>query len=159
MSLPALQLAAPFDPDTIRSNRLRRFHTYWNARRGKHAMPARGDIDPTEIPWMLGFLSLHDILPDGGFRFRVDASNTSAMFGVDMTGRRVDEYPDAEIRERIRAALEAVVLTRAPLRSDLDYATPYETWRYERLVLPLGADGRTPDMLMSAIDVALMQVA
>lgn len=159
MSLPALQLPTPFDPDTIRSNRLRRFYAYWDARRGKRAMPARADIDPTEIAWMLGNVSLHDVLPDGGFRFRVDASNTSAMFGVDMTGRRVDEYPDADIRERIRAALETVVLTRAPLRSDLDYATPYETWRYERLVLPLGADGHTPDMLISAIDVAPMQVA
>jgi hypothetical protein len=122
-------------------------------------MPARADIDPTEMPWMLGYVSLHDVLADGGFRFRVDASNTSAMFGFDMTGKRVDEYPIADVRERIRAALETVVLTRRPLRSDLDYATAYEKWRYERLVLPLAADGATPDMLMSAIDVAPMREA
>ncbi|MBL8808393.1 MAG: PAS domain-containing protein [Rhodospirillales bacterium] len=154
--MPALQYPASFDPDAIRSNRLRRFYAYWHARRLDRAMPARGDIDPTEMPWMLGYVSLHDVLPDGGFRFRIDASNTSAMFNVDMTGRRVDEYPVPEIRERIRTALETVVLTRQPLRSDLDYATRYDRWRYERLVLPLAADGRTPDMLMSAVDVAPM---
>ncbi|MBI1244557.1 MAG: PAS domain-containing protein [Alphaproteobacteria bacterium] len=156
MTEPALQFAEGFRPDTIRSNRLRRFYTYWDARRGTRAMPARCDIDPTEVPWMLGYVSLHDVLPDGGFRFRVDASNTSAMFGIDMTGRRLDEYPIPDVRERIRSALETVVLTREPLRTDLDYATSFEKWRYERLILPLGTDGRVPDMLMSAIDVAPM---
>ena len=159
MIQPALALDNAFQPDTIRSNRLRRFHAYWDARRGARAMPAHSDIDPVEIPWMLGYVSLHDVLPDGGFRFRVDASNTSAMFGIDMTGRRLDEYPDGEMRERIRRALETVVLIRRPLRSDLDYATAFNHWRYERLVLPLAADGATPDMLMSAIDVAPMHAA
>lgn len=143
-----------FDPDELRSKRLRRFYSYWSGRCGGREMPARRDIDPIDIPWMLGYVTLHDVLPDGGFRFRIDASHTAAMFGFDMTGRTLAEYPVPEVREMIRSSLVAVIETRQPQRKDLDYGTAFRHWRYERLILPLSDDGERIDILMSAIDVA-----
>ncbi|MBI3507483.1 MAG: PAS domain-containing protein [Proteobacteria bacterium] len=147
-------LSGDFDPASLRSKRLRRFFEYWNAKRGTREMPARGNIDPVEIPWLLGYVTLHEVLPEGGFRFRIDATHTANMFGFDMTGRTLAEYPDAQVREMIRSSLVAVLETRQPQRKDLDYGTSFRQWRYERLILPLSEDGARIDMLMSAIDVA-----
>ena len=147
---------AELDPNSVRSNRLRRFFGYWDGRRGQRMMPARSDIDPVEIPWMLGYVTLHDARPGQNFRFIIDGTRTAEMFGIDMTGRTVDEYPIPDIREMIRRTLATVVETRRPLRSDLDYGVKHQCWRYERLILPLGADGANVDMLMSAVDVAPM---
>jgi hypothetical protein len=155
MKMPASTLdRIEFDPDTLRGNRLRRFYSYWDGRRGTRAMPARRDIDPVDIPWMLGFVTLHEVLPDGGFRFRVDATHTANVFGVDMTGRTLDEYPSPEVREMIRASLTTVVESRVPLRRDLDFGAKFQNWRYERLILPLSDDGERVNMLFSAIDAA-----
>jgi len=143
-----------FDPDTVRGNRLRRFYSYWDGRRGLREMPARRDIDPVDIPWMLGFVTLHEVLPRGNFRFRVDATHTANVFGVDMTGRTLDEYPSPDVREMIRSSLTKVLETRIPLRADLDFGTRFQNWRYERLILPLSDDGERINMLFSAIDAA-----
>lgn len=155
MRIPAITLPEPeFDPATLRGNRLRRFYSYWDGRRGRRAMPARRDFDPVDIPWMLGFVTLHEVLPGGDFLFRVDATNTASMFGIDMTGRTLAEYPVVSVREMIRRALTIVAETGRPLRSDLDYDSAHSHWRYERLILPLSDDGERPNMLFSAIDVA-----
>jgi hypothetical protein len=153
--LAAIDLAtAPeFDPASLRSERLGRLYRYWDQRRGDRTMPARSDIDPIDMPWILGFLTLHDVLPEGGFRFRVDASYTATMFGIDMTGRPLDEYPIPAVRDMIRRSLDLVCATARPLRSDMDYGSAVRHWRYERLILPLASDGCRVDMLMSSIDV------
>jgi hypothetical protein len=148
-----LATASEFDPGSLRSERLGRLYRYWDERRGARPMPGRADIDPIDVPWILGYLTLHDVLPEGGFRFRVDASYTASMFGVDMTGRMLDEYPIATVRDMIRRSLELVCTTGRPLRSDMDYGSVVRHWRYERLILPLSADGSRVDMLMSSIDV------
>jgi hypothetical protein len=148
-----------FDPHQLRGARLRRLHEYWDQRRAGRTMPARADLDPVEMAFALGYVTLHDVLPEGGYRFRVDATQTAAMFGIDMTGRTLDQYPIPEIREMIRRSLDAVAASARPLRSDLDYGSPYRHWSYERLILPLSADGTRVDMLMSAVDIAPMPVA
>jgi hypothetical protein len=103
---------------------------------------------------MLGFVTLHEVLPCGNFRFRVDATHTADVFGVDMTGRTLDEYPAPDVREMIRASLTTVIETRVPLRRDLDFGARFQNWRYERLILPLSDDGERINMLFSAIDAA-----
>jgi hypothetical protein len=84
----------------------------------------------------------------------VDATHTADVFGVDMTGRTLDEYPAPDVREMIRASLTTVIETRVPLRRDLDFGARFQNWRYERLILPLSDDGERINMLFSAIDAA-----
>lgn len=125
-------------------------------------MPTRADLDPLEMrPW-LGNLVLIDVTPDLRFVYRLYGTAFVDSFGVDMTGRSVDDLP-AEQRERVRADYEAVRAggqprsrlytavfeatsssgLRPPLASGIR-APQVVTW--ERLVLPLG--GAAADVVM-----------
>ena len=47
---------------TITDARLRALYEYWMEKRGDRAMPARADIDPTEIPDLLPIVGLADVI-------------------------------------------------------------------------------------------------
>jgi hypothetical protein len=153
---------APLRPD-LTDPRLAALYAYWDGKRAGRAMPVRGDIDPLEMrPW-LGNLLLIDALPDGRFVYRLYGTRFVDSFGLDMTGRSVDELP-ADQRDRVRSDYEAVRSTaqpRARLYTALFDSSPsglrpatattirapqVVTW--ERLVLPLGDSAQTVAMLL-----------
>lgn len=65
---------------------------YWNRKRGARSMPARADIDPTEIPRLLPCLGLAQIESDP-FRVRYTLVGTKIVesAGFDYTGYYLDE--------------------------------------------------------------------
>ena len=117
-------------------------------------MPSRADLDPLEMGAWLGNLLLIDATPDGRFVYRLYGTKFVDSFGLDMTGRNVDELP-ADQRERVRSDYEAVRSTGQP-RARLYTAlfegvatglrpagakaerTTQQVVTWERLVLPLG---------------------
>ena len=152
----------PLRPD-LTDPRLAALYAYWDGKRADRSMPARGDIDPVEMrPW-LGNLLLIDVTPDGRFVYRLYGTRFVDSFGLDMTGRSVDELP-ADQRDRVRSDYEAVRSTgqpRARLYTALFDSSPsglrpatattlrtpqVVTW--ERLVLPLGETAQTVAMLL-----------
>ncbi len=137
----------------IKAAPLRLLYRDWNARRAGRGIPARADFDPLELGYILGNLSLIDVLRDPlRFVFRLHASNNALRLGADLTGKELADMPAAAEPERVRAHYELVVRTRKPqvqrrggtLASGL-------TWEFEVLVLPLAADGETVDMLMAGM--------
>src|SRR5262249_47451120 len=111
-------------------------------------MPARSNLDPAEIPALLPHLTLVDRLDDR-FRFRLVGTAIVADFGRDPTGTfigsnvRPPEFAAALIAayERVRESGGAVFSTGA-------YRAPTGlTQAISRLLLPLGNDGRTVDMI------------
>ncbi len=130
---------------------LRRLYEYWDAARRGRRMPARADIDPVEIPWALGDLSLIDVLPDGRFRWRLDGTNLVDFFRCDMTGKELDRYPHPEAAERLRVDFRKAVDTRAPHHFMNRYDDERRSWRYQTLVLPLSDDGETVNMLVEML--------
>jgi hypothetical protein len=116
-------------------------------------MPARADIDPVEIGWALGDLSLIDVLPGGRFRWRLDGTNLVDFFRCDMTGKELDAYPHRDAVERLRVNFARAVATRAPHHFTSRYDDDRRSWRYQTLVLPLAADGETVDMLVEMLVV------
>jgi len=142
-----------FDPDTIVSPRLKRLHAYWDAKRGDRPMPSRADIDPVDIPWILGNLSLIEVRGDDDFFWRLDGSNLTAFFGCEMTGRSISQYPFPAYIEKMRATLRAAVLANGPSRIVRRYSSQTQKWNYESLFLPLSADGSRIDMLMQALAI------
>ena len=142
-----------FDPATIASPKLQRLHAYWDAKRGSRPMPARADIDPVEIPWILGNLSLIEVRGEGDYRWRLDGSNLSAFFGCEMTGRSISEYPYPAFIEKMRATLDAAVRAGGPSRGVRRFSTNTQKWNYESLYLPLSGDGKRIDMLIQAIEI------
>lgn len=74
----------------ICSPRIRRCWDYWTAKRGDRAMPARADIDPAEIPDLLPYIVLTEVLAGPPFlRYRLVGTAQVAVRGHDPTGQPV----------------------------------------------------------------------
>jgi hypothetical protein len=145
-------------PD-ITDEKLSQLYDLWVERRGTRLVPDRSDFDPVVLkPW-LGNLALIEIGEDGQYRYRLYGTNFVFRFGVEMTGRTVEDLPPGQ-SEAIRRDYDAVVESVRPLSrrytSGFDIIDLHrrldsqrvETW--ERLVLPLANGGDTVAMLMVA---------
>ena len=140
-----------FDPAAIRHERLRRFHDYWHGKRRGDALPGRADIDPLEFKWALGYVTLHDVLPDGDIQVRLDATKAVEFFGADLTGTRLSAHRDSEMGTMMAQTFAHVIGKRAPLLLERDFKTQNRYWRYQSLVLPFAGDGKNVDMVASVL--------
>lgn len=138
-----------FDPSKINSHRLRRLFDYWDIKRGSRPFPRRLDVDPIDFSWAWSGLSVIEAIADGDFIWRIDATEVSALFNHDMTGRRLSEYPSATVREIIRNSYKVVIESRAPLRAVRDFVAENRLRRYEILLLPLSKNGDAVDLIFS----------
>lgn len=137
----------------IKAAPLRYLYRDWDARRAGRPFPARADFDPLELRYILGNLSLIDVLRDPlRFVFRLHASQNAAHLGADLTGKEVAEMPAWVDPASVRAQYEHVVATRAPkARRRVGTHADGIRWEYEVLVLPLSTGGETVDMLMAGM--------
>lgn len=137
MSAANLDLASPI---------LRRLLGHWRALpAGVAGLPAPRALDPVEIPWALGAITLVDVEgvpPDCEFRFALDGSWQVERYGFDMTGKTLTEFPEPETRDLIRRSYMEVVRARRPIGRVRDLMLDGRPRRYEALLLPFGADGR-----------------
>lgn len=154
------------DRPTITEPRLAALYDYWERKRASYPMPTRADLDPVEMGAWLGNLLLIDVTEQGRFVYRLYGTKFVDSFGIDMTGRAVDELP-REQQERVRVDYEEVRVSCAP-RVRLytaEFAAPktgllspaepqVTTW--ERLILPLsdGGGNRVAMLLVGAYPLA-----
>jgi hypothetical protein len=138
--------------DDIRSARLVRLYDYWNAKRRHRCCPSRGDIDPTEMSFVLGYIDLIDVGAGDSpiFRFRLSGSKIDEEEGFSMKGKTLEDFPLPKHRENIRAAYLRVVHGRAPDYEEIERPDEGRIVRYARLILPLSGDGETVNMLCLA---------
>jgi hypothetical protein len=145
--------------DQLESPILRRFFQYYQEKSGARPMPARRDLDPLDFPYALGDITLIDVVRDPlRFRFRLDGSRHVERFGFDLTGRWLDDFPYPEMRQAIFESYREVVETATPRRYYRDLESNGRWFRYETMVLPLSDDGRTVNMLISAISFHDLQI-
>lgn len=147
-------------PDDLYCPRLQRLLGYWQAHRHGDALPGRDDVDPLELGWILGDLSLVEVhRGDGGlrFRFRLIGSRVAARFGFDATGRWLEDFPGDTYRQHIGAAFAEVVARAGPFAERPNMVIDGMLHNYEILRLPLASDGRTVDMLMIGADFSARQ--
>lgn len=164
--LPAESRAEPMTrqvvatPETLQRPRLQRLLRYWQEKRGGRAMPAREDLDPLDMPWMLGDLSLVEVHREAQreehgnlrYRFRLVGSRVVERLGYDMTGKWLDALPGPDYRAYLVEAFGEVVTRATPLSEQPNMVIDHSVHHYEILRLPLAADGHRPDMLMLAVD-------
>jgi hypothetical protein len=142
----------PFDVAAWHS-RQRAVYAAWRALpRPRGPLPTRADFDPFEIPDALGWIWLHDIEREPfHLRCRLFGTLLARCVGVDITGEYLDTRPLAEPDrpldlERLRATALDGKPTWARTRPILKHG---ELWsEVESLMLPLAADGRTPDVML-----------
>jgi hypothetical protein len=126
---------------------------YWDRKRGDRAMPARRDLDPTEIPRLLPHLRITEIL-DGCTRFRYRLVGTAVVeaYGVDFTGKYTDELYNGERKLNIERHCRLLYEKKRPifLRSRYVTAKGYDVMA-NRLLAPLSNNGVEVDMMIAAL--------
>lgn len=142
-----------FDPSTVAAPRLKDAFAYWQSKQAGRAMPGRRDIDPTEMPRLLPYLLLIDVLRRPlDFRYRLVGTEVRNLSKEDYTGRRFSEVPGKGQGSVVWQNCEQVVLTKAPYSRTPPYVGPDRYVRdCESLLLPLSDDGRTVDMILKVI--------
>jgi hypothetical protein len=139
-------------PAAIREPRLLRLYDYWCAARQGRRFPARRDIDPLEIPYMLGSLMLVDVLRDPlRFRVRLHGTDMVARAGYDLTGKFLDELPISEFRDYVIERCRQIVEATQPLWVQHDRELDERQFRYQALWLPFSDDDTTVSMLICAL--------
>jgi hypothetical protein len=155
---PRVQTAPPANKTSdepfahVRTQALRHLLAYWYDKRGERTLPALKDIDPTDIPWVLGQIWLCDRLVDSGrFRYRLAGEKINAFWGHSIAGKYPDEFipPDRlqSTTEKLAMACElpAIIHDRICLSLTEEIAQ-----NGERVILPLSDDGRSVNVLLGA---------
>lgn len=138
----------------IEHESLRRLYAYWDGKRAGRRFPSRADIDPLDLGFVLGNLSLIDVLHEPlRFRVRVQGTLSVSRLGYDLTGRFADEIPDPEYRQVVLETYTALVREARPMRDVRQQMLDSKTHRYEIIWLPLSDDGATINMLMACVAV------
>lgn len=132
---------------------LRRLYAYWDERRGTREFPGRPDIDPIDMHFALGHISLIDVLWEPlRFRYRLHGSIVAAWAGMDMTGKFVDEIPEPRRRGFAEDDFRVVVTTRRPLARHGDQNRDEGYWNFDSIILPLGLADGAINMLLLCVD-------
>ena len=147
-----LQLAETDLAEQIRDRRLKRLLGYWRAARQGRAMPARRDLDPLDFWYVVGHVMLIDVLREPlRFRFRLHGSEITQRVHYDLTGKLLDEIPDAEYRRHAIERCRGAVAAARPQRFEQDRELDGRSHRYEALWLPLSDDQTSVTMLMCGL--------
>lgn len=128
---------------------------YWQRIRGKREMPARADLHPGDIPKLLPYIILMDVLHDPlDFRFRLIGTEIDRIVARNYKGVKLSELPDKRAPNPIWQHHQETVETRAPVRKELSYIGPDgDVRRIEHCLMPFSSDGKAVDQLLIAVDI------
>ena len=150
----SVRKVAPFlsgQPE-IADRRLQQLLDYWEKARGSRLLPSRSDIDPSELRFLLGHLILLDVLREPPrFRVRLQGTEVGWWAGGDFTGRTLDQVPSPALAAVAQAHLAVCVDSAKPHHWRGELAIAEVPRRYEGLILPLAADGKSVNMLLAAV--------
>ncbi|MGD1879806.1 MAG: PAS domain-containing protein [Kiloniellaceae bacterium] len=135
--------------------------SYWSERRQGRIAPARSDIDPVDIPHLLPYIALCEIVPNPDptpgrkayrFRYRLAGTQIEARFGCALTHRYLDEVKQGEYLDYIVNLYDRLMAEMAPIYSESSFGDGVENklWA-KRLMLPLSDDQQTANMVLAGI--------
>ncbi|MGH7007720.1 MAG: PAS domain-containing protein [Stellaceae bacterium] len=128
----------------VRDARLTRLLADWEARRRGRAFPSRADFTPHDLKYLIGNLSLLDVVyAPLRFRYRIHATRLAQRVGVEMTGKWVDESPNPAHVAGATSHFTEVIDQRTPIvyRRVREFVTDNLPHNCEILALPLASDG------------------
>jgi hypothetical protein len=132
---------------------LKQAFAYWDGRRNRTPMPARRDLDPLDIPHLLPWLMLTDVLRNPlDFRYRLIGTGIVARSRRDFTGARLSELPHTGPGSTVWRHRREVVETGRPVFAIPPYTGADETvLRVMGIHMPLSEDGETVNMIFSVV--------
>lgn len=130
--------------------RLHQLYAYWRKKRGSRAMPARPDIEPTELVPLLPHLMMIDVEQGPRFRYRLFGTAVSEAFGSDPTGKYIDEVMVGPYKAFLLGLYNDLIVSKKPVYSTSIYGGKREgqLWT-QRLMLPLSSDGSAVDKVIA----------
>ncbi|WP_085905664.1 PAS domain-containing protein [Kiloniella majae] len=95
---------------------------HWNQLRGHNDLPAKEELDPINIPKLLGNSCLIDVL-DGGidFRYRIIGSAIQDISRAGQSGKKISEIDTQRSPSKIYDLFHAAVEGYCPQYTTLDY--------------------------------------
>jgi hypothetical protein len=128
---------------------LQRLRLDWERWRNGRPFPSRQDLDPLELRYILGNLSLIDVLYDPvRFRYRLHATSSVERLSEDLTGKLIEAIPGRPGRAAVLENLCCALESRAPFWICHERMTANRArGRIEVLVLPFSSGGRVVDLL------------
>jgi hypothetical protein len=138
-------------PLPISDARLEEGLLYWRRKSGSRPMPSRADLDPIDIPKLLPYVALLDVLAPGRYRFRLIGTALAQEQGLNATGREVAEIlKDEQFRAHVVGLLDECVRERRAVYSECVFLSP-DNGRVERhtkrVFMPLSQDGKIVNMV------------
>jgi hypothetical protein len=136
----------------ISEPRLKKLYDYWSSARGTRCCPARRDIDPVDLGFVLGNIMLVDVLREPlRFKVRVHGTEMVERAHYDLTGKLLDDMPNAEFRRHVIERCCSLIKTGRPLRVEQKRTLDGIQHSYEAVWLPLSEDGATINMLLCGL--------
>lgn len=134
--------------------RIRRAYEYWNGKRQGRRMPARADIDPSEIKDLLPGILLINVAHDPlHMIYRLVGTDEVEARGYDPTGKNVRDHvfavtPEFGFETYVLAATKGVVVF-----DQESWAAPNpRLCEVGSVVMPLSDDDQTVTMLIAFCD-------
>lgn len=136
-----------------RHPRFRRLADYLASKAPAGKLPGRQHIDPVEIPDLLPFLMLIDVLPRQAaqprYRMRLIGTEVVELHGRECTGLFVEDVLPAADSEAILQGYDEILRSKeAHYRSGAVVLEGRKHIGYDRAAFPLAADGEHVDMLL-----------
>ena len=134
-----------------RSPMLRALYAYWNGKRRGLVPPPRAAIHPEEmVPWLPNLMLLDVIGDPPRFRVRLFGTGLVRAYGGEITGRWMDECDLNYVTAQLIEQMVEVVRGGTPNAIRARYTKVHDGRHldYERIALPLSADGKCVNMIL-----------
>ena len=147
---------APASGPAALAPRVRQLRDYWESKRQGRAMPARADIDPSELKPLLPYLIITDLFTDPlRVRFRLAGTRVCEAFGFNVAGRWLDELDLTADVPFWLAQYERMIAARTPVYGRTTGTQgPVELFRSDWAMFPLSSDGVRVDQCLEIEDWA-----
>ena len=126
---------------------------YWDSKRGARRMPARRDIEPTEILDLLPYVVLIDVEREPlDFRYRLVGTAVAARFGHDRTGERFSALPQQSEGSEIWKTAVRILEEKRPIVSHIPYVG-FQRWvqNYRDISMPLSENNDVVNMIFGVL--------
>ena len=143
----------PLDRMPMQDGILATAYQYWTSKSRPSRLPSRGDIDILDIVSLIKHLHLVDVSEGdpNDWYFRIIGAVVPKTLGWDGGRDKVSSCPWPVYKEALLEDYATVKAIAAPLYQEVALRLDNHSYEYARLLLPLAADGRQVDALMSCV--------
>lgn len=108
-----IQSCVEFDPGDMDPEPIRLIHQYWRKKCGRRWAPRWSDIDLMDIaPPLLPYITVMDVLDDGGLLYRYWGRGHTTYYGHDYTGEALSSVRPAWARDLLGHQIARVFETQ-----------------------------------------------